>query len=299
MAIRIIQAGVAIIALGMAASALAAEKALDRSFDVPPGGRLTVDIEGGSVVVTGSDAGKVVVHMRARGSERRLAKLDWSAERDGEGVTIIGKRDGDWFDWSDDSHVSVTVEVPRSYNLDLQTSGGNLEVKQLEGRAVGRTSGGRITVESVRGEVRMKTSGGSVKARDLQGRVELSTSGGPIEASQIEGNLRAQTSGGGIRIEQTSGSLEARTSGGSINIDFAGRNEGIVAKTSGGSITLKLPSSTNATLNATASGGGVSSNLAMVNSEVDSNSLRGTINGGGPEILARTSGGSITVSKRD
>ena len=283
-------------------TALAAEKALDRSFEVPAGGRLSVDIEGGAVSVSGSDSNKVVVRMRARGSDERLEKITWSAERDAEGVAIVSRRPpGDkWFNWgNNDSKLTVTVEVPRAYNVDLKTSGGNLEVKELNGSAVGRTSGGSIAVESVRGEVRMRTSGGSVHARAVQGPVELATSGGTIVANEIEGGLRAYTSGGGIRIAQTAGSIEAQTSGGSITIDMAGQNEGIVAKTSGGSITLKIPSATNGMLNASTSGGGVSSNLPLSSSESSKNSLRGTINSGGPEILARTSGGSISLVKRE
>ena len=301
MASKLVSAAI-VMTLFTTTAAVAAEKVLDRSFDVPTGGRLSVDVDGGTVTVAGTDANKVVVRMRAKGSDERLAKLTWSAERDEQGVTVISKRaPGDkWFDWGrTESNISVTVEVPRAYNVDLRTSGGNLDVKQLNGTAVGRTSGGSISLESVRGEVRMRTSGGSVHARALQGPIELETSGGTIVANEIEGGLRAHTSGGGIRIAQTSGSIDAQTSGGSITIDMAGRNEGIVAKTSGGSITLKVPSTTNATLSASTSGGSVSSDLPLSNSESTKHSLRGSLNGGGPEIVARSSGGSINVVKRD
>jgi DUF4097 and DUF4098 domain-containing protein YvlB len=285
----------------LATNAGAAEKVLDRTFDVPAGGRLSVDVDGGTVTVSGTDANKVVVRMRAQGSDDRLAKLKWSVDRDAQGVTVVSKREpaDKWFDWGSNLQMSVTVEVPRAYNVDLRTSGGNLDVKNLNGTAVGRTSGGSIGVESVRGEVRMRTSGGSVRARAVEGPVELETSGGTIVANEIAGGLRAHTSGGGIRIEQRSGSIDAQTSGGSITIDMAGSNEGIVAKTSGGSITLKIPGTTNAVLNASTSGGRVSSNLPLMNGETTKNSLRGTINSGGPEIFARSSGGSITLVKRD
>lgn len=300
MAIRFMSVA-AVLAL-LATNALAAEKELDRTFEVPTGGRLSVDVDGGTVTVIGTGANKVAVRMRAKGSDERLAKLDWSAERDAQGVAVISKRESvdKWFDWGRNSlQLTVTVEVPRAYNVDLRTSGGNIDVKALNGTAVGRTSGGSIAIESVRGEVRMRTSGGSVHARAVQGPVELATSGGTIVANEIAGGLRAHTSGGGIRIEQTSGSIDAQTSGGSITIDMAGSNEGIVAKTSGGSITLKLPSATNGVLNASTSGGSVSSNLSLSSSESSKSSLRGTINAGGPEIVARSSGGSITLVKRD
>ncbi len=299
---RIIAAAAITIALCATAPANAAEKLLNRSFDVNSGGRLAVEVDGGSVAVVGSDTQKVVVRIRATGSEDRLEDLELSADADAQGVTVRGKRDrsDDWFRWmGGDVKVNVTVEVPLSYNLDLKTSGGSLDVKQVNGTVLGRTSGGRINVESVQGEVRMRTSGGSVNARSLQGPVELHTSGGPIVASRIAGGLKVHTSGGAIRIEESGGPIDAHTSGGSINIDLVGANAGIVAKTSGGSINLKLPGATAATLNASTSGGRVTSDLPIVSTEIGKSSLRGTLNGGGPEILARSSGGSINLSKSD
>jgi Putative adhesin len=302
MARRFIAAAAISMTLCAATSAIAAEKELNRSFEVATGGRLSVDVEGGTVIVSGSDTNHVVVRMRARGSEERLKELTMAAAADGQGVTVTSKRtrNGHWFGWMNgDSQLSVTVEVPRAYNVDVQTSGGGIEVKQLHGTAVGRTSGGHISVESVRGEVRMRTSGGSVTARSVHGPVQLESSGGQIVASQIDGRLSAHTSGGSIRIEQSGGSIDAQTSGGSINIDLAGANQGIVAKTSGGSVTLRLPGSTAGTLSASTSGGRVTSDMRIVSTDISKSSLRGTLNGGGPEILARSSGGSINISKRD
>jgi DUF4097 and DUF4098 domain-containing protein YvlB len=276
----------------------AAEKAFDRSFDVTSGGRLSVNIEGGQIVVLGTDANRVVVHMRAKGSEERLEKVTLSADRNAEGVTVLGKRDrGDrLFGWlGSDVNISVTIEVPREYNLDLHTSGGDINVRQVNGTAIGRTSGGRVNVESIRGDVRMRTSGGRMDARSIQGSLELETSGGSITATQIDGRVRANSSGGSIRLEQVSGAVDAHTSGGSINIQLAGKNEGVVAKTSGGSISLRVSSSIAGDLNASTSGGRVSTDLTLTSSDVGKSSLRGKLNGGGPEILARTSGGSIQI----
>jgi Putative adhesin len=285
-------------AIAAAAPALAAEKHLDRTFQVAPGGRLNVDLDGGMIVVKGSDAHQVVVRMRAKGSERELERITMSAEKDATGVAVVGKRDGErgWLAWLfSNADVDVTVEVPRAYNLELHTSGGNLDVRGVDGANVGRTSGGRINVEAVNGDVKMRTSGGSVNLKQIAGTVDVHTSGGRIDADQIQGGLRVDTSGGSIHCHHISGPIEASTSGGSISIELIGENQGIVAKTSGGSITLRVPSTTNGLLNASTSGGSVSTDLPIKVSEVGQSSLQGTLNAGGAEILARSSGGSIHI----
>lgn len=297
---RVISVAAVSAAVLVATPAVAAEKNFDRSFDVSQGGRLKVDADGGSIAVTGTDGQKVIVQIRATGDEDRLDNLQFSADRDGEGVAVTAKKKSEVRSWfSNGPRIQVTVQVPRQYNVELSTSGGGIKVQQLNGNANGRTSGGSIDLEAIQGTVQMRTSGGGISAKSLQGDTQLNTSGGTIVANQVAGGLRAHTSGGSIRIDQAAGSIDASTSGGSINIDLAGANEGIVAKTSGGGITLRIPSATKGNLNASTSGGNVSSDLTMSMSESGKSSLRGAINGGGPEILARSSGGSIRVSKRD
>jgi DUF4097 and DUF4098 domain-containing protein YvlB len=293
---RLISATAAAIVLSN--SAVAAEKMFDRSFDATPGQRLKVEADGGSISVTGTEGQKVVVHIRATGSDDRLEELQLSADRDGEGVSVIAKRKREISGWFTNSpRVEVTIQVPRQYNVDLQSSGGGLKVQRLNGTANGRTSGGSIDLEAIQGTVQMRTSGGSINARGLNGKTELNTSGGAISVDQVQGGLRAHTSGGPIRVERASGVIDVQTSGGSINVGLEGANEGIVAKTSGGGITLRVPGTTKGTLNASTSGGRVSSDLPVTTNESGKSSLRGTINGGGPEILARSSGGSINVVK--
>lgn len=289
-------------ALLLNAPAEAGDKAFDRSFSVQPGGRLSVKLDGGHIVVTGSDASQVAVHLRARGSDNDLEKLEWTAAKDADGVVVSAKRNKDrsLFGWMwNDVHVSATIEVPREYQVELATAGGNIELRQLNGNANGRTSGGHIVVENVNGNVQMRTSGGRVNVKSIDGPVQVHTSGGPIQASEIKGGLRAHTSGGRIHVEQTQGPIDVHTSGGSIDIDLAGENEGVNARTSGGSITLRMPATIRATLNASTSGGRVKSDFPVTTHESSDHSLRGTINGGGPEILARSSGGSILVARRE
>lgn len=280
---------------------IAADKALDRSFEVSSGGRLSVKLDVGHITVTGSDSQRVVVRLRAQGDDRELERLTWSAEKDAAGVSVTSKRGGErgWFIWNENVQVSASIEVPRAYNVDLDTSGGSIEVRSLKGDAMGRTSGGRLLVESVQGNVKMRTSGGGVMLKAISGPAEVHTSGGQIQAMELNAGLRAHTSGGNIRLERISGPIDVHTSGGSIDIDLVGENRGVVARTSGGSINLRVPSTIKATVNASTSGGRVRSNLAMTTLESSKHSLHGTVNGGGPEIVARSSGGSVSVMSHE
>lgn len=277
-------------------AALAAQRTFDKQLNAPPGGRLTFDADVGSVTVVGHDSPVVVVHADIEGSQSLLDRLHISAEQTGSGVTVTAHADHsgwfDWFNWGW-NRVEFTIEVPHDYPIDLRTSGGGIEVRELNAAVTGKTSGGGIRLQNINGGVKMHTSGGSIEAEHLTGPAELSSSGGPIDVTDSSGNLDLDTSGGGIHIQNADGTVQANTSGGSIRADLRS-NHGITLSTSGGSITLLLPQNTAGSIDAETSGGSVSSDFPLTTTHFSSGShVEGTIGGGGPQISLHTSGGSI------
>jgi hypothetical protein len=105
------------------------------------------------------------------------------------------------------------------------------------------------------------------------------------------------TSGGGIEIEDVSGSLEARTSGGPIRAAISRQPEGDCRlTTSGGGITVHLAPGLSFDLDAKTSGGSVRTDMEVsVRGEIKKNRIEGKLNGGGPELYLRTSGGGIQI----
>lgn len=289
---------IAIIAATLCTSvALAAQRTFDKQLNAPPGGRLTFGADVGSVTVVGRDAPEVVVHADLEGSESVLNRIHISAEQTSSGVTVSehAAHSTDWFDWFNlgSTRVHFTIEVPRNYPVDLRTSGGGIEVRQLNAAVLGRTSGGGIRLQNVNGGINMHTSGGSIDAERLNGPTELTTSGGPIEVTDSTGNLDLDTSGGGIQIQNDDGTVQAHTSGGSIRAELRS-NHGISLSTSGGSITLLLPQNTPGSIDAETSGGSVTTDFPLTTTHFSSGShVQGTIGGGGAPISLHTSGGSI------
>jgi hypothetical protein len=71
----------------------------------------------------------------------------------------------------------------------------------------------------------------------------------------------------------------------------------VYVETSGGDIDIRVPAGTGALIDASTSGGEVICDLPItMNGKLDESRIRGTINGGGEMIRARTSGGDIRVS---
>jgi DUF4097 and DUF4098 domain-containing protein YvlB len=311
--------------VSISAAHAAIESPIHRSFNVRPGGTITVDADFGDIKVTsGGSKVSVDVIRRAKVSSQSRADeifkdfvVNFTAE--GDNVRVHAKYDQptSWFHWNTDLEVRFVVNVPSQYNVDLKTSGGDITVSDLNGQAKVNTSGGDIALGHIAGAVDAHTSGGDISMAGSQAGAMLSTSGGDIKVDNTAGALNAKTSGGSIDIGRAQGDLKAHTSGGSIEIGDAG---GIVdASTSGGSIKARLSHQPHGESRLSTSGGGitvhVASNVGLdidahtsggdVASDVpvtivgkqDDSSLNGKLNGGGPKLVLRSSGGDIRLQK--
>jgi DUF4097 and DUF4098 domain-containing protein YvlB len=281
-----------------------------RTFQVKPGGNLILETDIGSIEVnSGSDEQVTVeVFRRVRSSSERKAKriledLKIEMKQNGNDVIIDAdyKRSRRFFSWFGRNRLRVrfVITVPSSYNVDLRTSGGSISVNNLEGEVKTRTSGGSLKYGIIKGPVTGRTSGGSIVLKGCVGDAEVRTSGGSITIGTVEGDVFAHTSGGSIRVEEVMGTLRASTSGGSIRALISRQPKGDCRlTTSGGSITLSLDATMNVDLDAKTSGGRVRTNFPVTLQGVISRRiLKGQVNGGGPEIYLRTSGGNITIQE--
>lgn len=271
------------------------------TFSVSGEVSLEVQTSGGSISVVGTNDDEVVVEMfiRHQGNyiepgEADLDDYEISISQDGNTVKAIAERKSNrGWNWNDNYSVSFLVHAPIETRSRLKTSGGSLSAKNLQGSQELRTSGGSITTEGIQGRMILKTSGGSITITDAQGDVEANTSGGTIRAEMLVGNLDARTSGGSIRLSGIEGNVEAKTSGGSIRAEVLAPSEVIDLRTSGGSITIIVPQENGYDLDL--DGNRVYADLVNFSGKAEKDEIRGSFNGGGTKISAKTSGGSVRL----
>ena len=270
-------------------------KNFEKKFAVEPGGLLVLDADAGDIMITGTDNDELSAVVTARGSESILGKFHVDFDQDGNTVRIRGKYDQRFFHFFDNESFEARYEIqlPKHFNLQIGTSGGDLVVRNVEGKNIGETSGGDVSVENISGVVRMTTSGGNVSMINSTGELKLETSGGDIKGESLTGSVDVETSGGNIIIKNSDARLSASTSGGDIRVELKD-NKGLRLSTSGGNISVMLPKSISAEVDATTTGGDVSCDFSFQGKIKDGN-MRGKINGGGNLIQAETSGGDIDI----
>jgi len=329
---RAVLATAVILALGLVVSgpALSAQgqATVERTLQVQPGGKLTVDSSSGHIKVLTASGNNVAVRVErevrdrySSDESRILTEHQVNISQSGNDVLVETKVSEDVRErWRDDYRgtplsVEIIVTVPTSYNVDLDTAGGHIEVADLTGEVRAHTSGGHLTFGNIDGSIVANTSGGHIKLNGSSGTADLNTSGGHIEIGQVEGSVKADTSGGHITIDSAGAEVDAQTSGGSIKVmevmgtinasTSGGSVEARISeqprgdcslRTSGGSVTVYLASDIAVDLDAEAGWGGVDLEVEVTGT-IKKGAVRGTINGGGPNLVLRTSAGGIEVRK--
>lgn len=301
---------------------------IKKSFNVSSGGTLNIESDIGSIEVQARDDHRVVIEVFRNGDSRYdhdfdelIRDFEVEFDQRGNDVFVIGEwkgGDGNWWNHRKNRlKIRYVVSVPTRYNVDLSTSGGGISVDDLEGKVksrtsggslsfgdingdvFGRTSGGSITLDGCNGIAEVRTSGGSIRIGDVKGNVDAQTSGGSVTIDRAGGEVIAKTSGGSINVEEVMGSIEATTSGGTVTAHISKQPKGrCYLKTSGGSIKVYLAEDIGVDLDASTSGGHVETDFPVkVQGRISKRSLQAKVNDGGPEMMLKTSGGSIYIRK--
>jgi DUF4097 and DUF4098 domain-containing protein YvlB len=318
-----------LLTLTSCAALAATEEQTNKTFQVPPGGKLVVDVDFGSIDVSTNSTDAVTVNVWrkvTRGSveeeQKVLSENPIVFVQDGNTVTVRAhlkvKEKFHWLSgFKNRNEAKYTIQVPAQFNAQINTSGGGIAASDVTGEVKADTSGGGLRFTRLHGPLSGDTSGGSIRVTDCEGPIKIDTSGGGIEVTGGSGTLKGDTSGGsitvknfkgpasvdtsggGITIENVRGMVKGDTSGGSIHAVLLSPVPGDVSlSTSGGGVTVKVPADAAFNLDAEASGGGVHCDLPVtVQGKQEHARLKGPVNGGGPILRLETSGGGVFIQK--
>lgn len=203
------------------------------------GGRLRLVTHLGNIVIHTRNSGKVdfSVQLEADSSQKNakalLKEFRINAREMPDGVYIKGMTDGE--ECSGRLWVTLNVNVPKNYSLDVSTGGGNIDVDDIDGRVSLTTAGGNIFAGNIGGPAHLDSeSGGHISVKNVAGDLIAATGGGHITTGAIAGNATLRTTGGHIRVASVEGVAHLETGGGNVTLQHSG-NE-LFAETTGGQI---------------------------------------------------------------
>ncbi len=186
----------------------------------------------GSVTITGGEMGEVEVEMiktawRATEEEAKAAAeelkasftevtgtliIDYSIKPRGNYISTTGGVD----------MIDFTIRVPVGTALDIKTSFGDIEVKNINGEVSLETDFGKVTVEDVAGALFIENTNGNVTINGVtapEGAVEVKSSFGSIKIQEVEAQSFDLSSGNGDltgKMLRATGNITMKTEFGKI-----------------------------------------------------------------------------------
>jgi hypothetical protein len=213
-------------------------------FETPQPIAITVEVFLGDVKIIASDRADTVVEVRpsdpAKKDDVRAAQetdVDFAAGH----LTVKAPRGWKTYTpFSGDPSIDVTIEAPAGSRLhgtaslcrflvtgelgecELKTSAGDLQLEKA-GPLELRTSGGNITVDQVVGRANITTGTGIVRIREIDGSAVIKNSNGDSTIRDAAGDLQVNAANGNITVERSRGSVTAKTANGNIRVGDAAR----------------------------------------------------------------------------
>ena len=234
------------------------KETIDRTLQVRAGTNFKIDNINGGIEISGWDQPKIRIR-----ATKRVESRDHNMAREAlKELKVEIRQSG--------SLVEVDTIHPRkgeSGFLDL-IFGTNFNMSVSYEINVPRTM--NVSADNVNGVIRLS---------DVSGVAELDTTNGKIEVTRCSGSVDAETTNGGISVE-----LVTVTPGREMSFE-----------TTNGRIALTVPPSLAAEINAATTNGSVRSELPLTTSRFSRTSVKGLLNGGGPEIRLRTTNGGIDI----
>ena len=287
------------------------EHRVEKNFAAPAaGGSVTANLFNGAinVVPSGTDQIEVVVHEQCDVATEKdaaplLADLILAVEQQGNGLVITAsyrqKVSPTWKNWPP-VLLTVDLKVPARCDLDLYTRDGDITVGKLAGKLRLRNETGKIFTGEIDGSITVASRDGDIAVTACTGAIDARNVSGPILIGRAFGRTQLATDGGAIEVQRAAGAVFTNGNGADIKVRFTHPiAEASNLVTSGGSITAIFDRRSAATIDAQPGFLGTVTvrdlPLASLTSGEKRAHLADKLNGGGPLISIRASGGNVIL----
>ena len=188
------------------------------TFDINPGGRISLENINGDISITGieGDTVNIVAHKKA-GKQEYLDELKIVVDADSDYIRIETRHPSNrnsWFNWGNNhsGSVSFVVTVPAGVNLDkISTVNGDVEIRSMSGKVKAETVNGDLAASGLVADVDLETVNGGVNAK-----FDTLENGQRVSVEAVNGKIVLELPG------NTSARVHAETINGSIDVDDFG-----------------------------------------------------------------------------
>ncbi len=140
----------------------------------------------------------------------------------------------------DNSSGDVTISGIKTSRIRVETSSGDIDIKNLTSKLYVSSSSGDIRIEKLKGDVNAESTSGDQELYFVEGNVIFDATSGDVELKSIVGDISGETTSGNIEVYRSEGSLDLRCTSGDIEGDEVIFTSDSRFRTSSGDVDISL-----------------------------------------------------------
>lgn len=215
------------LALASAAAGTGAQGAaeLHQSYDLAPGGSVSVSNVSGYIRVTSWNENRVqvdAVKRGRRGEDLGLVEIQVTARPDRVEVRTLYPRGR-----SNNVSVDYDVKVPRTTVLNsIDSTSGEVTVTGPVARLVASSTSGDLTAREVAGDANLRGTSGGITAMRVGGVLTAITTSGDVQVDDAGAQLTARSTSGSVHASRVKGDATVSSSSGEVRLANIGGRVG-------------------------------------------------------------------------
>jgi DUF4097 and DUF4098 domain-containing protein YvlB len=169
---------------------------VEKEFNIPAGKRLDLQLQtGGSINITGWDKDMVSIKLTIGGRDWQDCRFE--ANETASTLHVVSRYQGKRNSYSTSLHFEI--KVPKSFDVEIESAGGDIRISNVSGDLRGKTMGGLLDLRNVGGELNLTTMGGNVilASSEINGKVK--TMGGQVLIQDVTGDIQGSSMGGEVK----------------------------------------------------------------------------------------------------
>ncbi len=216
--------------------------------------------------------------------------------------------------------IDYYVTIPSAASIEARSASGDVTLENIGGKAAAETASGDVRIAGARSGARGETMSGDVIVTNIENGVYCRTASGEVEAKNVSGNAELNCVSGDVTAESIRGDVEAETVSGSVRMmGISGANvvkgktmsgsviyEGQISSSGryslqahSGKVEMLVPPGSAFDLEASVFSGTINTEFDVVTSgKLDKKSIKGSVNGGGADVMLKTFSGNIYLKKK-
>ncbi|MEO8335004.1 MAG: DUF4097 family beta strand repeat-containing protein [bacterium] len=217
-----------------------------------------------------------------------------------------------------DAHADLRVIVPKGKRLFLRQGIGETTIDNVDGILDVDISASHTRVSRMRGSLSLDSGSGGVEVTDMTGDLKIDNGsggttldgvrGGSLNMDIGSGSLRgrsidvtelvADVGSGGVRLSGVkTPKLHLETGSGGSDVELLSAPDDVSIEAGSGGVTLRMPATTNATVDIETGSGGIDTDFEVKMSRIERRALRGTIGSGKGRIKIESGSGTVRLMK--